>query len=254
MAAAIGAAAGAAVASALSHRSRAKRFRPTARASSRSRSRSRNGKRSMSPYHRVSFQRIGAPSAMMRAPGRENGNIKLKRQFLATPSTRTAATSEVFSLTFQSIPDYADYQAIYNRFRITYVEIKCVPYINSASNASLEYTSAGVLNSYHSPRFDMVGVYDGGSTTALASIAEGLEKGGRLLDGRTYHTFGYVPNIIQADGSIKKAPWLDISDNATDVHYGLKFYVDIPPQGWATPQIFNTTNYHITLHVEISLA
>lgn len=212
-------------------------------------------------YNKVRFPRASYKAGPyrgggghMKAPGLENGNVKIVRILEANPSTRIAATSETFALKFTDISDNADLAAVYNRFRITRVDVKWRNYISSKDNAYPEYSNAGALVGYVGPRYDFVAVYDGGSTDALGSLQAGVEKGGKILDGRKDHSFSYVPNIIQADGSTKKSPWLDVSDNNADNHYGLKLYVNVPPLGWAVGQIFNGAVYQINMHVELSMS
>lgn len=145
-----------------------------------------------------------------------------KRTFTLTPLASSTATSYgAYNFQFQELPNYTEFQNLYDCYRINKIVMKFVPNHNSS-----EFGSTKAMCEFNS-------VLDFNDVTVPTALTQLYEyQNWRMTRGNRIHTRMWTPSVLtvisttSATNYIGDAPkykqWLNTSQ-ADIEHYGLKY-------------------------------
>lgn len=144
---------------------------------------------------------------------------------ITTSITSGVNTHQSFSFKFSDLPNYAEFTALFDQYRMNKFVIKLVPTITGA-----EPTSAGAA--YSLPNVWSVVDYDDAVDAGNNLISLLQYPNCKMTRGHQIHTRIWKPSVLldaytgaTEGNTIKFKQWLNMADVAIP-HYGLKIWID----------------------------
>jgi len=152
----------------------------------------------------------------------------------------TAIDTETITWKFENIRAYTEFQSMYDRYRITHVQLQFTLVTNPDSTLNLNKDPAGAplwqpTNWY--PKLWYVKDYDDSSTIDIAAMKERANAKNFILKPDRIYKINVKPAILAksyatalTDGYAPKwKQWVDMATTNVE-HYGIKFIIDCQGQ------------------------
>lgn len=145
------------------------------------------------------------------------------------------------------IGDWANYEALYNEFRV----VKCVTVFQPLYDgpSQMYFTNGGIRNELGLPYFRCSHVEDPTGAETTASILDAYERDAVVRDARKRMSITWTPNAAVANGITAPSPWLNTATHGGTAHYGVNMYFEYPVGYVAPAQTVQT--YIITHHLQV---